>query len=41
MEGVTGLHVGSYALTLKPFFRSEQAQGINESYALHIDNEVL
>jgi putative sterol carrier protein len=35
------LHVGSYALTLKTFFRPEQAQGINETYELHIDNEVL
>jgi DNA-binding HxlR family transcriptional regulator len=35
------LHVGSYALTLKTFFRSGDAQGIDERYALHIDDEVL
>ena len=35
------LNVGSYALTLKTFFRPEQAQGINETYELRIDNEVL
>jgi DNA-binding HxlR family transcriptional regulator len=39
--GASVLHVGSYALTLKTFFRPERAQGINEVYALHIDNEVL
>lgn len=35
------LRAGSYALTLKTFFRPEQAQDINETYALHIDNEIL
>ena len=40
-DGGTLLNVGSYALTLKTFFRLEQAQGINEAYELHIDNEVL
>ena len=40
-EGVTLLRLGSYALTLKTFFRPEQAQGVNETYELHIDNEVL
>ena len=35
------LNVGSYALTLKTFFRPEQAQGVTETYELHIDNEVL
>jgi DNA-binding HxlR family transcriptional regulator len=40
-EGVTLLPVGSYALTLKTFFRPEQAQGVNETYELHIDHEVL
>lgn len=35
------LHVGSYALTLKTFFRHELAQGLDEIYALHIDSEVL
>ncbi len=40
-EGATLLHVSSYALTLKTFFRPEQARGLNETYELHIDNEVL
>lgn len=40
-EDATLLHVGSYALTLKTFFRPEQAQGVNETYELRIDNEVL
>jgi DNA-binding HxlR family transcriptional regulator len=33
------LHVGSYALTPKTFFRPELAQGIDETYQLHIDGE--
>jgi DNA-binding HxlR family transcriptional regulator len=41
MEGATLLHVSSYALTLKTFFRPEQAQGLNETYELHIDDEIL
>ena len=40
-EDATLLNVGSYALTLKTFFRTEQAQGVNETYELRIDNEVL
>jgi DNA-binding HxlR family transcriptional regulator/putative sterol carrier protein len=40
-EGVSVLHAISYALTLKTFFEPEQAQGINESYELHVDHEVL
>jgi DNA-binding HxlR family transcriptional regulator/putative sterol carrier protein len=40
-EGATVLHLGSYALTHKTFFRPELARGINETYELHIDNEVL
>jgi DNA-binding HxlR family transcriptional regulator len=40
-EGATLLNVGSYALTLKTFFRPEQAQGINETFELRIDNELL
>jgi DNA-binding HxlR family transcriptional regulator len=40
-EGAAVLHVGSYALTLKTFFRPEQAQGVNETYELRIDNEIL
>jgi DNA-binding HxlR family transcriptional regulator len=35
------LNVGSYALTLKTFFRPEQAQEVDETYELHIDDEVL
>jgi DNA-binding HxlR family transcriptional regulator len=35
------LNVGSYALTLKTFFRPELAQEINEVYELHIDNEII
>src|SRR4051794_9554155 len=41
MEGASVLHLGSYALTLKTFFRPELAQGIDETYALHIGDEVL
>ena len=40
-EGATVLHVSSYALTLKTFFRPKKAQGLNETYELHIDTEVL
>jgi len=40
-EGATVLHLGSYALTLKTFFHPELAQGIDETYALHVDDEVL
>ena len=39
--GVTLLNVGSYALTLKTFFRPELAQNVDETYELRIDNEVL
>lgn len=41
LEGEIVLRVGSYALTLKTFFRPERAQGIDETYELHIDGEVL
>lgn len=40
-EGAAILPVGSYALTLKTFFRPELAQDINETYELHVDQEVL
>ena len=40
-NGAALLNVGSYALTLKTFFRPEQAQGFDETYELRIDNEVL
>ncbi|MCZ7570203.1 MAG: winged helix-turn-helix transcriptional regulator [Ardenticatenaceae bacterium] len=33
--------VGSCALGIIAFFRPEQAQGINETYELHLGNEVL
>jgi DNA-binding HxlR family transcriptional regulator/putative sterol carrier protein len=35
------LHPGSYALTPKTFFRPERAEGLDETYELHIDDEVL
>ena len=41
MDGVNVLGLNSYALTLKTFFRPEQARGIDETYELHIGNEVL
>lgn len=40
MEGIHVLHVGSYALTPQTFFRPELARGIDETYALHIGDEV-
>lgn len=40
-EDAVLLNAGSYALTLKTFFRKEQAQSVDETYELHIDNEVL
>jgi DNA-binding HxlR family transcriptional regulator len=41
MDGANVLRLGSYALTLKTFFRPEQAAGLNETYALYIGDEVL
>lgn len=41
MDGALLLNVGSYALTLKTFFRPEQARGIDETYELRVDHEVL
>lgn len=38
--GASVLHVGSYALTPRTFFRPDLAQGLDEIYALHIDGEV-
>lgn len=35
------LHLGSYALTLKTFFRPEKARDLHETYELHIGDEVL
>ena len=40
-EGAALLNVGSYALTLKTFFWPNRAVGINETYELRVDNEVL
>ena len=40
-EDAALLPVGSYALTLKTFFRPELAQGVHETYELRIDDEVL
>ncbi|GIK42896.1 MAG: HxlR family transcriptional regulator [Chloroflexota bacterium] len=40
-EGAALLPVGSYALTLKTFFRPELAQGVHETYELHVGYEVL
>jgi DNA-binding HxlR family transcriptional regulator len=40
-EDASLLKVGSYALTLKTFFRPEQAQGVDETYELRIGPEVL
>ncbi|MEW5959612.1 MAG: winged helix-turn-helix transcriptional regulator [Chloroflexota bacterium] len=40
-NGATLLNVGSYALTLKTFFRPELAQGVHETYELHVDHEIL
>lgn len=39
-EGATILHLGSYALTLKTFFRPELAAGLDETYALHVGGEI-
>jgi putative sterol carrier protein len=41
LEDVALPSVGSCALGIKAFFRPEQAQGINETYELHLGNEVL
>ncbi len=40
-EGANLLHLGSYALTPKTFFRAELAGNVDEVYELHIDDEVL
>lgn len=39
--GAAMLNVGSYALTLKTFFRPERSQGVDETFELRIDDEVL
>jgi DNA-binding HxlR family transcriptional regulator len=40
-EDATLLRLGSYALTFKTFFRPQVAQGVDETYELHVGNEVL
>ena len=40
-EGVTPLHLGSYALTPQTFFQPERAHGVNEVYEFHAGDEVL
>lgn len=40
-EEVALLNVGSYALTLKTFFRPALAQEIEATYELHVDDEVM
>ncbi len=40
MEGDQLLRLGSYALTPQTFFRPQRAQGIDETYALHVGEEV-
>lgn len=40
MDGVNVLRLGSYALTPKTFFRPDRARGVDETYELHIANEV-
>jgi len=40
-EGVTPLHLGSYALTPQTFFHPELAQGVNEVYEFHAGNETI
>ena len=41
LEGVALPSVGAIALAIKAFYRPEQAKGINETYELHLDHEVL
>lgn len=40
MDQAQVLHVGSYALTPKTFFRPELAEGVDATYALYIGTEV-
>ena len=41
LAGVALPSVGSMVLAIKAFFRPEQAQGVNETYELHLGHEVL
>jgi DNA-binding HxlR family transcriptional regulator/putative sterol carrier protein len=40
-DDVCFLHLNSYALTPMTFFRADEAQGIDETYEIHVDDEVL
>lgn len=41
LEGVALPSVASCALGIKAFFRPDQAQGVTETYELHLGNEIL
>jgi putative sterol carrier protein len=41
LEGVALPSLGSCALGIKAFFRPEQAQGVTETYELHLGHEIL
>ena len=41
LEGVALPSVGAIALAIKAFFHPEQARGVNETYELHLGNEIL
>lgn len=41
LEGVALPSIGATTLAIKAFFHPEQARGINETYELHLGNEVL
>ena len=41
LEGVALPSLGATALAIKAFFHPEQAQGITETYELHLGDEVL
>lgn len=41
MEGLAMPSLGAAALAIKAFFHPEQASGLNETYELHLGNEML
>jgi DNA-binding HxlR family transcriptional regulator len=41
LEGIALPSLGAMALAIKAFFHPDQAQGVNETYELHLGNEVL
>jgi DNA-binding HxlR family transcriptional regulator/putative sterol carrier protein len=41
LAGVALPSLGAMALAIKAFFHPDQAQGVNETYELHLGNEVL